>query len=90
MKKNGVTVSERTVAMNPIAPKFKGLVKLHKEARHMRPLVCYKIAKIAVKFLKENFRFETRHNIKNNLELIEDLNKLKIKSNDKLISFGRF
>jgi len=38
-KENCVIVSERTVAMNKITPKLKGLVKLHKEARPMRPLV---------------------------------------------------
>ena len=58
----------------------------------MRPSVnciqspCYKVAKIAAEFLKENFRFETRHNIRNNLEVIEDSNQLKIKSDDKMIS----
>jgi len=36
--------------------------------------------------LKENFQSDTRYNIRNNLELIESLNKLKIKSDDKLIS----
>ena len=36
--------------------------------------------------MKENLRSETRHNIWNNLELTEDLNKLKIKNNNKLIS----
>ena len=71
LKENGVSVSEKTTAMNPIAPKLKGLVKLHKEARPMRPLVnyiqspCYKIAKIAAEFLKENFQFNTRYNIWN-------------------------
>ena len=39
LNENGVSMSERTTAMNPIAPKLKGLVKLHKEARPMRPLV---------------------------------------------------
>ena len=34
-----VIVSENTVAMNPISPKLKGLVKLHKEARPIKPLV---------------------------------------------------
>ena len=58
----------------------------------MRPLLncmqssCYKVSKIAAKFLKENFQLETRHNIRNNLEPIEGLNKQKIKSNEKLIS----
>ena len=33
--------------------------------------------------MKENY---TMHNIRNNLELIEGLDKLEIKSNDKLIS----
>jgi len=45
------------------------------------------MTKIIAQFLEENFRFETRHNIRNNLELIEGSKKLKIKSNDKLISF---
>ena len=87
MKENDVNVNERTVSMNPVPPKLKGLVKLHKETRPMRPLVnciqspCYKIA-----ILKENYQFETRHNIRNILKLIEALNKLKIKSNNKLIS----
>ena len=34
--------------------------------------------------MKKNFRFDTRH-IRNNLELINGLNKPKIKSDDKLI-----
>ena len=78
--------------MTPIAPKLKELEKLHKEARLMRPLVnriqspCYKIAKIVAEFLKKNFRFETRHNIRDKLEHKEGINKLNIKRNDKLIS----
>ena len=39
LKENGVIVSERSVAMNQIASKLKGLVKLRKEARPMRVLV---------------------------------------------------
>ena len=38
-KENHVIVSERTTTMNLITPKLKGLVKLHKEARLVRPLV---------------------------------------------------
>ena len=36
LKENGVIVSERTIAMNPTAPKLKGLVKPYKEARRMK------------------------------------------------------
>ena len=46
---------------------------------------CYKLAKMAAELLMENFRLEMRHNIRNNLELIRLLNKLNIKSNDKLL-----
>jgi len=41
--------------------------------------------KIAAEFLKKNFRFDTRHNLRNNLDLMKGLSKLKIKSNDKPI-----
>ena len=60
LNENAVNVSGRTLAMSPIAPKLKGLVQLHKEARPMVPLangiqcLCYKIAKISDEFLKEN------------------------------------
>ena len=37
-------------------------------------------------FLKKNFWFDKRHNIRNNPELIEGLNYIKDKSNDNLIS----
>ena len=59
----------------------------------MRPLVnsiqspCYKIAKIVATFSKENYQFASRKSIRNNGELIEQLDKLEIKSKDKLISF---
>ena len=39
MKENEVIVNEKTTTMNPTAPKPEELVKLHKEARPMRPLV---------------------------------------------------
>ena len=66
LKENCVINSDRTTVMKPIAPKLKGPVKLHKEARLMTPLVncnqppSYKIAKIAAEFLK-------RHYFRNNL-----------------------
>jgi hypothetical protein len=74
--------------MNPTAPKLKGLTKLHKESRPIRPPVnciqspSYRIAKIAAKFLKENCQFEPVYSIRNNLKLIEKLDKLEVKNND--------
>ena len=61
LKQNNVPGNVRTLEMNPVAPKLKGLVKLHKADRPMRPLVnciqspCYKIAKFVATFLKENY-----------------------------------
>ena len=93
LKQNNVPGNVRTLEMNPAAPKLKGLVKLHKADRPMRPLVnciqspCYKIAKFVATFLKENYQFAPRKSIRNNGELMEQLDQLEIKSNDKLISF---
>ena len=39
LKENSVIVSEGTIVINPIAPYLKGLVRLHNEARSMRPLI---------------------------------------------------
>ena len=59
----------------------------------MRPLInsirspCYKIAKIAARFLKENYQFAPKQNVQKNRELMERLEKVKIGSNHKLVSF---
>ena len=83
---------EHVLEMNPVAPTMKGLIKIHKIDESIRPLInfigalTYKISKIITKFLNENYKFETKYNIKNSKELINKLETLTINKNDKLIS----
>jgi hypothetical protein len=76
--------------MDSVAPKLKGLMKLRKASRPIHPPVkciqstSYKIARIATKFLKENFQFEPIRNMRYNLELIKKLGKVEIRNNDQL------
>lgn len=71
-----INVDERTASINSVTPKFRGIVKFHKETSHHPTR--YR--------LKENFNFDTIRNIRNNQDLIDGLDKLKIKSNDKVFS----
>jgi len=80
------------IEMNPTAPTLKGLIKLHKQDKPIRPLInfigapTYKISKLLTKYLNENYNFEQKYNIKNSKELTSKLGNIKINSNDKLIS----
>ncbi len=78
---------------NPIAPKLNTLIKLHKIDKPIRPLINsktapnYKIGKIITKILKEKLQLENKYNIKNSIQLTENLINTQISSDTKLYSF---
>jgi len=78
---------------NPIAPKLNTLIKLHKTDKPIRPLINsktapnYKIGKIITKILKEKLQLENKYNIKNSIQLTENLINTQISSDTKLYSF---
>ena len=77
---------------NPKLPTLKGLPKIHKEGKKMRPIinnigsVTYKLAKWLVTQFQSFDKFET-HNIRNSLDLVEKIRDVQLSDKDKLVSF---
>ena len=82
----------KLIYKNPQAPKFYGLIKIHKENMPIRPVVSYINApnrKLAIKLntIFRNYEYKSRYSIKNSLELISKLKDKPVASNYKLVSF---
>jgi hypothetical protein len=79
--------------MNPKAQHMVGMIKLDKHQNPIRPIVnwkdspSYKLAKFITLKLKEIIQLPNAYNIQNSINLIKNLNKLKINENIKLCSF---
>ena len=77
---------------NPEAPRFRCLLKLHKEGKPLRPIVSfinspsYGIAKEISKQLRKLYEMEISHSIKNAKCVIEKLKGIDINNNTKLMS----
>ena len=77
---------------NPKAPMFRSTTKLHKENYPIRPIVnytpapAYRTKKFLNKQLNESLIIENKYNIKNTGQLIQELQKIKINPNIKIIS----
>lgn len=87
--KNKLKVTE----VNPIAPRLKCQIKLHKEHMPVRPIVSfigapsYKLAKECSKVLREWYEWKNKYNIENNKMVVEKLTtEVEIKENLKLMS----
>lgn len=79
--------------INPHAPLLKGLPKLHKDDKPIRPLVnytsapAYKLAKKLERVIKKEVKLENSHSLKNSLELIEKVKNVNLNSRHTLASF---
>jgi hypothetical protein len=83
----------RHVSLNPTAPKIRALIKIHKEDSSIRPVVnwknapAYKLARSLVKKLQTNVPLPYAFNIKNTIQLINDLKNIPFDQNLRLASF---
>jgi hypothetical protein len=78
--------------INPHAPTLKGLPKLHKEDKPIRPLVnympapAYRLAKKLERIIKTEVRLENNHSLKNSLHLIENIKNINVDQRHTLAS----
>jgi len=67
---------------NPTAPTMRGLIKVHKEGAPIRPVINwrnalgYKLAKMLVKVLSSHTPLPFTYNVKNTVQLMDDLLKI--------------
>jgi hypothetical protein len=79
--------------LNPTAPKIRGLIKIHKEDSPIRPIVnwknspAFKLARSLVKKLQTHVPLPYPFNIKNTIQLINDLKNIPVDQNLRLASF---
>jgi hypothetical protein len=79
--------------MNPKAPHMHGIIKLHKEDKPIRPIVNwrnspgYKVAKHLATQLSDRLSLPYIYNVKDSIELMQNLERLHINDNTKLCSF---
>lgn len=84
---------KRLKVTNPVAPKLRGLPKIHKDGAPMRPLVnavdspTYLVAKSINKMLNDNIHFDNTRSLKNSTDLIDKIKDVVIPSSAKLVSF---
>ena len=77
---------------NPKQPKLNSLIKIHKKELPIRPLINsktapnYKLAKLITKELTNKLNLKYKHNIKNTINLTENLNTIHVTDNTKLYS----
>ena len=80
------------IESNPVAPIMKNQIKLHKDGRPIRPIVsfigapCYKLSKITSRILKEKYEFKKLYNRKNSIEVIQEIEEVKVNNNITLMS----
>jgi hypothetical protein len=79
--------------MNPQTPRLFGLPKLHKDGTPIRPVVssinapAHKLS-YKINSLFRNFTsFKPKYSVKNSIDLIEKLSKVKVPDNARLVSF---
>jgi hypothetical protein len=83
----------RDVSLNPTAPKIGGLINIYKEDSHIRPVVnwknasAYKLARSLVKKLQTHVPLPYAFNIRNTVQLINDLKDIPFDQNLRLASF---
>lgn len=72
--------------MNPQAPSFKGLPKLHKEGLPIRPLVnfisapSYKLTKKLDKLPRQHLTVGNSHSFKNSTEFVDNTKQLQVEN----------
>jgi hypothetical protein len=80
--------------LNPAAPTMRGLIKLHKENTPVRPVLnCrnapgYKLAKKMVKILNSYIPLPFTYNIKNTVQLMNELTDIPYDPNTKFASYA--
>ena len=79
--------------MNPTSPLIRGLIKVHKPNSPIRPIVnwtnapSYKLAKQLVQFLNTHLPLPYAYNIKNTIQLLNDLGEIPWNNNLCMASF---
>jgi hypothetical protein len=80
-------------SLNPTPPIIKGLIKLHKEMKPIRPVInmcsspSYKLARFISKYLSNVLCLPYSFNVKNSPQLIHDLLDVKFEPQYRLCSF---
>lgn len=83
----------RLTLMNPQSPKLYSLIKLHKTGYPIRPVVSffsapsYKLSKKLIDIINHYTQFTAKFQIKNSINLIKEIENIKLPDNAKLISF---
>jgi hypothetical protein len=81
------------INMNPHAPRFFGLPKLHKQGIPIRPVVsfvnapCSKVAHKMNTIFRQKTNFSPKYGIKNALDLVEKISNIPAPTSYKLVSF---
>jgi len=76
-----------------LPPSLNAQIKIHKTKNPIRPVVnngnapSYKIVKFLVNKLHEHLNLKYQYNVKNSISLANDLTKLKIDENHRMITF---
>jgi hypothetical protein len=79
----------------PQPPTLKARLKLHKPGNPIRPVInnmntpSYKIAKHLIDILNRHLNLNNHYNIKNSISLADDLTKLKINENHKIMTYNK-
>jgi hypothetical protein len=80
--------------LNPATPNIRGLIKIHKREAPIRPIVnwktapAYKLAKLLTKILQTYIPLPYSFNVKNNVQLIDDLADIPYNQKLRLASFN--
>jgi len=78
---------------NPQPPTLNAQIKLHKHGHPIRPVInntktpSYKIAKHLTDVLSRHLHLSNQYNVKNSITLAENLTKIEINENHKLITY---
>jgi hypothetical protein len=81
------------INLNPAAPNIRGLIKIHKLEAPIRPIVnwknapAYTLAKLLTKILQTYIPLPYSFNVKNTVQLIDDLTDIPYSQNLRLASF---
>ena len=81
------------INLNPSTPSMKGLTKIHKTNWPIRTIInwqnapAYKIAKLLSRLLQLYIPLPNVFNVKNSIQLINDLTEISIDKNTRLASF---
>jgi hypothetical protein len=78
--------------MNPQAPKLKAKIKIHKPSAPIWPVInniyvpTHKVAKHIYQKVKDSINLKYQYNIINTMQFAENLSKLKLKPEHKLLT----